>query len=145
MTTISILTAINLLLTLLILIFAIGEVRAKNLGKVHPDYKILRPEQVLGDDLRWALNKTREALGTTRKGDAFPIKIELAVQIKTGFSSPCFTSYSWMESKDVIKVVGAILEQQGWVVYQDLKCGPYDIMIDIPRSKLRKPEKVIKI
>lgn len=135
MTTIYILSAINLFLNLLILIFVLGGIRAKNLGKVHPDYKILKPEQVLGDDLHWALGQVRASLGTSRKGDSFPSKVSLA-----SLYQGQMTNFSWTNNIDAMKIVGGILEQEGYVVYQDVNCGAHEIMIDVPRSKLKKPE-----
>jgi len=100
----------------------------------------MTPEQVLGLDLSWALSQVRKNLGANRRGDSFPAKIQLAFSIEKRSGKPHFTSNSWIKSEEVVKIIGAILTQKGWVVYQDINCGAYEIIVDVPRIELYKPE-----
>jgi hypothetical protein len=140
MTILYFLLSVILLICLLILFLIIGQIRARNIEKSNPRYKVLSPEEVLWDDLSWALSNVGAELRNSRRGDSFPTKIQLAYLTNSLAGGPSLTSNSWTKSSDVIKIVAAILEQRGWIVYQDTTCGAGEIVVDVPRAKLQNPE-----
>ena len=100
--------------------------------------KILTPEYILAEDLALPLNQVRSALSIKKEACDFPIKIRLTCYFLGRGWVPCFRTRT--RNEDIPPIIGGLLEKEGWVVYTTPECKPYEIMVDVPRSKLQKPE-----
>lgn len=115
-------------------IFHLKRLVGKHLQWNHPPSII----DVVGFDLGTSLILAKKALGTKKKGSAFPLKIALAFHINGPHSRLVYNS--WTSDKMIPEIIGALLEKEGWVVYKTPDCEPHEIMVDLPRSTLQKPE-----
>lgn len=136
----NILILILLLVVIALLVFTnwrishIKKIVEKPLHRNHPP-SIL---DAIGFDLGTTLILVKEALGTKMKGSAFPIKVALAFPINGSNSLIIYNS--WTSEKLIPSIIGALLEREGWVVYKTPDCEPHEIMVDLPKSKLKKPD-----